>query len=81
MNSIINLLAENGKVCTFIPDYHIVGYTNEEENIDILVKDVMTTMEAKQAMDKCFDILASGNVTFHNPIHQFHLTREELLEM
>lgn len=79
--NVITLRCENGKLATYIPEYSIVGYENESENIDILVKNVNSTMEAKTLMDKAFYLLANNAIEFTSKYHQFHGTKEEILSI
>ena len=68
----------NGKTFTYIDSFNVVGYENEQENIDILVKGVKNEREARNAAEKALELFDKAE--YYSDYRQFHLSYDELIE-
>lgn len=69
----------NGKTFSYVESFNVVGYENEQENIDILVLYVKNEREARNAAEKALELY--DKVEFYSDYRQFHLSYDELIEL
>ena len=77
---LIKTINVKGREFDYIPQFNIVGYENEAEDIDIIVKNIYNEEQARIYAKKALEVLESGMIEFTSKYHQFHLTKEELKE-